>query len=138
MTDKNLPRVFRYNSVDLDDPGPEHDAVDVRNLYAATYPEITSAAIEGPEQKDGKLVYTFRKAVGTKGAPRRRTAPALVRTTLEDIAAGRHASPGAAGVTPDTVKAGQGDFRPWADLVNASLNGGECLDGPTGLLPPLA
>lgn len=62
-----LPRVFRYNSVELEDPGPEHDPVDVRNLYAATYPEILNAAIEGPEAKDGKHVYTFRKAVGTKG-----------------------------------------------------------------------
>jgi len=65
---KDLPRVFRYNSVELEDPGIEHDPVDVRNLYSATYPEITSAAIEGPEVKDGKRVYTFRKAVGTKGA----------------------------------------------------------------------
>lgn len=63
-----LPRVFRYNSVELEDPGAEHDPVDVRNLYAATYPEILNAAIEGPEEKDGKHVYTFRKAVGTKGA----------------------------------------------------------------------
>jgi PRTRC genetic system protein C len=66
-TDKNLPRVFMYNSVELEDPGPEHDAVDVRNLYSATYPEIVSAAIEGPELKNGKRVYTFRRAVGTKG-----------------------------------------------------------------------
>jgi len=68
MTTAQLPRVFRYNSVELEDPGLEHDPVDVRNLYSATYPEITSAAIEGPEVKDGKRVYTFRKAVGTKGA----------------------------------------------------------------------
>ncbi len=68
MSAATLPRVFRYNSVELEDPGLEHDPVDVRNLYSATYPEITSAAIEGPEVKDGKRVYTFRKAVGTKGA----------------------------------------------------------------------
>ncbi len=67
-----LPRVFKYNSVELEDPGPEHDPVDVRNLYSATYPEIVSAAIEGPEVKDGKRVYTFRKAVGTKGNDRER------------------------------------------------------------------
>lgn len=67
MTTAPLPRVFRYNSVELEDPGLEHDPIEVRNLYAATYPEITSAAIEGPDVKDGKRVYTFRKAVGTKG-----------------------------------------------------------------------
>ena len=64
---EKLPRVFRYNSVELEDPGPEQDPVEVRNTYTAIYPEITSAAIEGPEIKDGKRVYTFRKAVGTKG-----------------------------------------------------------------------
>lgn len=62
-----LVRTFKYNSVDLPDPGPQYTAEQVRDLYSATYPEITSAAIEGPEQKDGKLVYSFRKAVGTKG-----------------------------------------------------------------------
>lgn len=63
-----LTRTFKYNSVDLPDPGPQYTVEQVRDLYSATYPEITSAAIEGPEQKDGKLVYSFRKAVGTKGA----------------------------------------------------------------------
>ncbi len=62
-----LVRTFRYNSVDLPDPGPQYTAEQVRDFFAATYPEIVSAAIEGPEEKDGKLVYTFRRAVGTKG-----------------------------------------------------------------------
>jgi PRTRC genetic system protein C len=65
---QELARAFRYNSVDLPDPGPQFDIQQVRDLFAATYPEIVNAAIEGPEEKDGKLVYTFRKAVGTKGA----------------------------------------------------------------------
>ena len=34
---------------------------------AATYPEITTAALTGPETIEGKLVYTFIKAIGTKG-----------------------------------------------------------------------
>lgn len=63
-----LPRVFRYNSVDLQDPGLQYTAEAVRELYSATYPEIVNAAIEGPEEKDGKLVYTFRRAVGRKGS----------------------------------------------------------------------
>lgn len=68
---KNLPRTFLYNNIELEDPGREHDAVDVRNLYSATYPEIVNAAIEGPEEKSGKIVYTFRRAVGTKGADKK-------------------------------------------------------------------
>ena len=67
---KQLERAFRYNSVTLPDPGPSYGIEQVRDMYAAAYPDITTAAIEGPEEKDGKLVYTFRRAVGTKGARR--------------------------------------------------------------------
>jgi len=63
-----LERAFRYNSVDLADPGAQYSAEEVRDLYTVTYPELANAAIEGPENKDGKLVYTFRRPVGTKGA----------------------------------------------------------------------
>jgi PRTRC genetic system protein C len=65
---RSLERTFRYNSVDLTDPGAQYSAEEVRDLYTATYPELANAAIEGPEQKEGKLVYTFRRPVGTKGA----------------------------------------------------------------------
>lgn len=64
-----LARAFRYNSVSLPDPGPQYTLEQVRELFSATYPEIVNAAIEGPEEKNGELVYTFRRAVGTKGAP---------------------------------------------------------------------
>ena len=64
---RSLERSFRYNSVDLADPGAQYSAEEVRDLYTATYPELANAAIEGPEQKEGKLVYTFRRPVGTKG-----------------------------------------------------------------------
>jgi len=66
MTIENMPRVFRYSGLTL----PDIDGLDVegvRSLYAATYPEITTAAVTGPEAVDGKLVYTFTKAIGTKG-----------------------------------------------------------------------
>lgn len=65
---QQLERAFRYNSVDLPDPGPQFNPEQVRDFFAPTYPEILNAAIEGPDEKDGKLVYTFRRAVGTKGA----------------------------------------------------------------------
>jgi PRTRC genetic system protein C len=64
---QQLERTFRYNSVDLIDPGAQYTPEQVRDFYAPTYPEILNAAIEGPEEKDGKLRYTFRRAVGTKG-----------------------------------------------------------------------
>ncbi len=62
-----LKRKFNYNGVDLPDPGPDLSPEQVREVFSANFPEITSAAIEGPEQKGGALVYTFRRAAGTKG-----------------------------------------------------------------------
>ena len=62
-----LERSFTYNGMALPDPGPHLSPEQVRDIYSAAYPEITTAAIEGPEQKGNKLVYTFRRAVGTKG-----------------------------------------------------------------------
>lgn len=62
-----LQRSFSYNGVALPDPGKDMTLEEVRDVYSASFPEIVSASIEGPEQKGGKLVYTFRKSVGAKG-----------------------------------------------------------------------
>jgi len=67
MTIEKAQRVFRYSGLILPDPDPRLDLESVRSMYAATYPEITTAALTGPEAVDGKLVYTFTKAIGTKG-----------------------------------------------------------------------
>ena len=68
ITVQKLQRSFAYNGIALPDPGCELSPEQVRDLYSATYPEITTASIEGPEQKGDRLIYTFRRAVGTKGA----------------------------------------------------------------------
>jgi PRTRC genetic system protein C len=68
ITVQKLQRSFAYNGIALPDPGCELSPEQVRDVYSATYPEITTASIEGPEQKGERLVYTFRRAVGTKGA----------------------------------------------------------------------
>ena len=45
-----LEREFRYNGgLRLPDPNPNLTVGEVINLYATTYTEITTAAIEGPE-----------------------------------------------------------------------------------------
>ncbi|MHB1678661.1 MAG: PRTRC system protein C [Sulfuriferula sp.] len=62
-----LERSFSYNGVSLPDPGAALTLEQVRDVYSAAFPEIVSAFIEGPEQKNGKLLYVFRKAVGAKG-----------------------------------------------------------------------
>ncbi|CAB1369176.1 PRTRC system protein C [Denitratisoma oestradiolicum] len=68
ITVQKLLRSFAYNGIALPDPGSDLTPEQVRDVYSATYPEITTASIEGPEQKGERLVYTFRRAVGTKGA----------------------------------------------------------------------
>ncbi len=64
---EKLEREFHYNGLVLADV-PGQSPEDVQSIYSAAYPEITAAVIEGPERKGDKLVYTFKRAVGTKGA----------------------------------------------------------------------
>lgn len=75
MKIENLVREFQYNGLSLPDPGAQHSPEQVRDIYSAAYPEITTAVIEGPERKGDKLVYTFKRAVGTKGAAALEFAP---------------------------------------------------------------
>lgn len=67
MDIQKLLREFRYNGVVLVDPNETFTLVQVRDFYATVYPEILSADIEGPQQIAAKAIYTFRRAVGTKG-----------------------------------------------------------------------
>ena len=63
-----LEREFRYNvGLRLPDPNPKLAVEEVINLYSHTYPEITTAAIEGSEVIGNKLVYRLTRAIGTKG-----------------------------------------------------------------------
>ncbi len=63
-----LPRTFTYNSLTLDDPDPRMTPDEVKDFYAEVYPELTQAAIEGPEPSETAVEYRFRRAIGTKGA----------------------------------------------------------------------
>jgi PRTRC genetic system protein C len=62
-----LPREFSYNGLKLPDPGSSMSAEQVRDFYSSTYPEIATAAIEGPEATATALRYTFTRAIGSKG-----------------------------------------------------------------------
>ena len=64
---KPLLRVFRYGALELEDPDPKSTAEEVKDFWGDVYPELTQAVIEGPEYKDDRAEYTFRRAVGTKG-----------------------------------------------------------------------
>ena len=50
----------------LPDPDASLGIETVRQLYASSYPEIITAAVSGPELVDGREVFTFKTAVGTK------------------------------------------------------------------------
>ncbi|MBP0624775.1 PRTRC system protein C [Cupriavidus consociatus] len=65
---KKLTREFSYNGMNLMDPGPQFTPQQVRDVYSAQYPELTTAAVDGPEHKGDVARYTFVRAAGAKGA----------------------------------------------------------------------
>ncbi len=64
---RTLERSFTYNGVRLPDPDPKLTPEQVRDVYSATYPEITTAVVEGPDANGGTLHFKFTRAIGTKG-----------------------------------------------------------------------
>ena len=46
ITVQKLQRSFAYNGIALPDPGCELSPEQVRDVYSATYPEITTASIQ--------------------------------------------------------------------------------------------
>jgi PRTRC genetic system protein C len=64
---EKMTREFVFNGIKLPDPNRTATVEQVREVFALTYPEITTAAVEGPESIGGCLRYTFQRAVGSKG-----------------------------------------------------------------------
>ncbi len=62
-----LTRSFAYLSLKLPDPDSKLTVEEVRSFYSALYPDLATASITGPEVVGDKLVYTFSRAIGTKG-----------------------------------------------------------------------
>jgi PRTRC genetic system protein C len=67
MEAQPLARWFEFNGVRLPDPDPKLSVEEVRSIYAHQYPDITTAAVAGPEAVGDKLVYRLMRAIGTKG-----------------------------------------------------------------------
>ncbi|MFS2004639.1 PRTRC system protein C [Duganella sp. CT11-25] len=67
MKIQELQREFKYNGVKLADPSSTFSLTQVRDFFANVYPEIINADIDGPEVIGSKQIYSFRRAVGTKG-----------------------------------------------------------------------
>ncbi|TGP40247.1 PRTRC system protein C [bacterium M00.F.Ca.ET.228.01.1.1] len=61
-------REFAYNGMTLLDPGPAFTPDQVRDLFTAQYPELTTAAVDGPEISGNVMRYTFVRAAGAKGS----------------------------------------------------------------------
>lgn len=67
-----LPRKFKIaqhgsDGLILDDPNENMDPEAVRDLFALTYPDLTSGSVKGPEIKNGYILYTLTNSVGVKG-----------------------------------------------------------------------
>ena len=64
---EKLERIFLFNGAKLPDPNPEFSIEQVRGMYVNTYPELATAAIEGPTPVNSAMQYVFTRAVGAKG-----------------------------------------------------------------------
>ena len=62
-----LEREFVYHGTSLVDPDPKLSIEEVRSFYANQFPELTTAAISGPETVGDRLRYRFERAIGAKG-----------------------------------------------------------------------
>lgn len=60
-------REFVYNGTKLTDPGPGMSVDEVKEIYTAQYPDLATATVEGPTDRNGVMVYEFKRKVGTKG-----------------------------------------------------------------------
>lgn len=126
MDIQNLTREFRYNGVVLPDPAATLSLPQVRDFYANVYPEITSADIEGPVQTGGKILYTFRRAVGTKGASN------VVELALQRLRAGGRLDAGARPVNTLTDEQAR---QPVVQQIKRILDQSRCAGGARCLAP---
>jgi len=67
LTVSKMTRVFQFQGIRLPDPNPEMSVEEVKALYAAQYPELATAVVNGPKAAGDKMRYTFERAIGSKG-----------------------------------------------------------------------
>lgn len=100
-------RQFTFGGVMLPDPGAGMSPEQVKDLYSATYAELTNAAIEGPTMTGHIQSYTFVKAVRVKGGSA--SAEAKFRKSLRRAAAGESPDAAMGGVCVDLGKLTEGE-----------------------------
>jgi PRTRC genetic system protein C len=68
---KQVERLFYFNqggtNHTLPDPNPEMTPHEVKKFYAARFPDLINANIEGPRTKNDRLEFTFTGNIGVKG-----------------------------------------------------------------------
>jgi PRTRC genetic system protein C len=62
-----LKREFTYMGLKLADPNSKLTVEEVRSFYSRQYPDLATAAVTGPETVGDKLLFSFVRAIGTKG-----------------------------------------------------------------------
>lgn len=62
-----VKRKFRFQGIELDDPGPQMKPEDVRDMYTAAYPELTTAEVTCLGIENDHQLFEFKKKVGDKG-----------------------------------------------------------------------
>jgi PRTRC genetic system protein C len=67
MTVTPAVRIFSYSGLNLPDLNPKLSPEEVKAAYSTQYPELATAAINGPEAVGEKLRYEFVRAIGAKG-----------------------------------------------------------------------
>ena len=67
MAIKSLPRIFVYDSKDIQDPDSTFTENEVLKFLSGTYPGILNSKIEKREVKDDKLYISITNNIGTKG-----------------------------------------------------------------------
>ena len=73
-------RVFVYNGQELPDPDTHMSVADVRRHYSEYFAELANCETS-EQEKDGKVVISFSKRIGVKGASDAATVLSAIRST---------------------------------------------------------
>lgn len=57
----------KKDNITLPDPHPDMSVQEVLNHYKGTYPEISTATVDGPKLEENKAVYSIKTVIGTHG-----------------------------------------------------------------------
>ena len=67
MTVNPAVRIFSFSGLNLPDINPTLSPEEIKAAYSTHYPELGTAAINGPEVVGDKLRYEFLVSIGSKG-----------------------------------------------------------------------